>query len=188
MLFAIPHSAALACHPETRSQAAHGIEARVSHAPGGSLAVAFILKGDLTRLRIPSPQPPRRMDRLWQHTCFEVFVSAKGASAYYEFNLAPSGEWAAYGFRGYRDGAPLKDEDSVPTIAIHSAGDRLDLEAVVRLDFLPTMPPRVALRLGLCAVIEEEDGGLSYWALKHPTGKPDFHHRDSFALELEPPV
>jgi hypothetical protein len=35
-------------------------------------------------------------------------------------------------------------------------------------------------------VIETLDGSLSYWALRHPPGKPDFHHSESFALELEP--
>ena len=34
------------------------------------------------------------------------------------------------------------------------------------------------------AVIEETDGTRSFWSLAHPPGKPDFHHRDSFALEL----
>jgi hypothetical protein len=33
-------------------------------------------------------------------------------------------------------------------------------------------------------VIEETNGRLSYWALAHPPGKPDFHHSDCFALEL----
>jgi len=36
----------------------------------------------------------------------------------------------------------------------------------------------------LSAVIEATDGSLSYWALEHPADKPDFHHPDSFALEL----
>jgi hypothetical protein len=39
-------------------------------------------------------------------------------------------------------------------------------------------------------VVLEEDGGalsgaLSYWALRHPPGKPDFHHPAGFALELD---
>ena len=50
---------------------------------------------------------------------------------------------------------------------------------------LPMMPPNGYLRLGLCAVIEEENGALSYWALKHPSGRPDFHHPDGFALKIE---
>jgi hypothetical protein len=40
------------------------------------------------------------------------------------------------------------------------------------------------LRIGLSAVIEGKDGALSYWALRHAPGKPDFHHRRAFALEL----
>ena len=34
-------------------------------------------------------------------------------------------------------------------------------------------------------VIETVDGERSYWALAHPAGQPDFHHRDSFTLALE---
>jgi len=36
----------------------------------------------------------------------------------------------------------------------------------------------------LSAVIEDDDGAFSYWALRHPPGKPDFHHPDAFALML----
>ncbi len=41
-----------------------------------------------------------------------------------------------------------------------------------------------SVRLGLSAVIEQTDGTKSYWALAHPPGKPDFHHRDCFAHQL----
>jgi hypothetical protein len=34
-------------------------------------------------------------------------------------------------------------------------------------------------------VIEDADGSLSYWALAHPPGRPDFHHTEAFALDLE---
>jgi hypothetical protein len=36
----------------------------------------------------------------------------------------------------------------------------------------------------LAAVIEDENGGLSYWALRHPPGKPDFHHPNAFAMTI----
>jgi hypothetical protein len=39
--------------------------------------------------------------------------------------------------------------------------------------------------LGLSAVIEDESGALSYWALRHVPGKPDFHHPQAFAMELD---
>ncbi len=40
------------------------------------------------------------------------------------------------------------------------------------------------LKLALSAVVEDDSGTLSYWALKHAPGKPDFHHSDGFVLEL----
>ena len=43
----------------------------------------------------------------------------------------------------------------------------------------------MGLRLGLAAVIEDKARVLSYWALKHPAEKPDFHHADSFVVELD---
>ncbi|MBU2034068.1 MAG: hypothetical protein KKH37_09945 [Alphaproteobacteria bacterium] len=35
------------------------------------------------------------------------------------------------------------------------------------------------------AVLEEAAGEKSYWAVSHPTSKPDFHHADGLALALK---
>jgi len=35
-------------------------------------------------------------------------------------------------------------------------------------------------------VIEENDGRLAYWALRHASDNPDFHHPEGFTLELRP--
>ena len=78
-----PCRAALTCHPETRSPAVEEIEARVNWTRDNALAFTYVLKGDLMRLRIPLPQPSRRTDRLWQHTCFEAFVALKSNPKYY---------------------------------------------------------------------------------------------------------
>ena len=43
-----------------------------------------------------------RTDELWRTTCFEAFVRTDGG--YVEYNLSPSGAWAAYRFDGYREG------------------------------------------------------------------------------------
>ena len=177
----------LACHPDTDAYAIEGIEADVSWIRTQTLAFTYILKGDFTRLRIPPPQAARRADRLWEHTCFEAFVSVTGGPEYSEFNFAPSGEWAVYGFRHYRDRTPLEDDMLAPKITVHNVIGGLDLSAIVGLDRLPAIPPRARLRLALSAVVEKKDGLLSYWALKHPAGRPDFHHPDAFVLELEPP-
>jgi hypothetical protein len=108
---------------------------------------------------------------------------AEEGPGYREFNFSPSSEWAVYAFRGYRDGEELEVE-LCPGIVVRRTGDRLELDAEIRLNWLP---PGRSLRLGLSTVVEDADGVLSYWALRHPPGKPDFHHTDAFALQLEQP-
>ena len=187
MTCSLAYTAVLACHPETYSHAAHGIEAAVNWTEGDVLAVTYTLHGETKRLAIPPFRAPRRAGYLWQHMCFEAFVSVKGKPEYCEFNFSPSGEWAAYRFRRYRDGGPLEVGDLASEITARRADDRLDLDVTIRLHRLPVMLPNGRLRLGLCAVIEGENGALSYWALKHPPGKPDFHHPDGFVLEIDRP-
>jgi hypothetical protein len=182
----ILHTAVLTCHPGMYSKAVHGLEARVRRTESEEIALTYILKGEIARLKIPTPRLPRIADRLWEHTCFEVFVCMKDKPQYCEFNFAPSGEWAAYAFHRYRDGGSLDNEELAPTITVRKAKDSLEVEAIIRLDRLPMIQAQAWLRLALSAVVEEENGVLSYWALKHPPGKPDFHSPDSFALELAP--
>ena len=105
---------------------------------------------------------------------------AEDGPGYHEFNFSPSGEWAVYAFHGYRDGGELEIE-LAPGIVVRRTMNRLELDAEICHDYLPPGRP---LRLGLSAVVEEADGELSYWALRHPPGKPDFHHTDAFALQL----
>ena len=169
-------SAALKRHPASSCAALRGIEASVTRAADGSLQLAYRLEGDLDRLRIPPARAPRIAERLWQHTCCELFIASAAGGAYHEFNFSPSGEWAAYRFERYREGVPFAAAD--PKISVQRTAEILKLEARI------FHPPSGNLRLGLSAVIEETDGTLSYWALRHAPGKPDFHHRDAFALEL----
>jgi hypothetical protein len=185
MTYFLECTAPLTCHPETYSQDVHGIEARVNWTEGEVLAVTYTLYGDIKRLLIPPSGAPCRADYLWQHTCFEAFVSVKAKPEYCEFNFSPSREWAAYHFHRYRDGAPLDDRALAPKITARRTDTRLDLDATIHLHRLPLMRQKCCLRLGLCAVIEGENGALSYWALKHPPGRPDFHHPDGFVLKIE---
>jgi hypothetical protein len=174
-------------HPAIHTQAVRGVEVQVGWRRGGVLALTFALEGDLALLRIPAPRLSRRTDNLWRHTCFEAFLRRKGEPAYCEFNFAPSGEWAAYAFRRYRDGASLVQAWD-PCITVRKTKERLELDALIRLDCLPLIQPRTRMQLALSAVVEDDQGALSYWALIHPPGKPDFHHPDAFALELEWPA
>jgi len=170
----------LACHPQTPCQAIRGVDAVIGAAPGDILTLAFVLECDLSSLRIPELRPSRRAGGLWAHTCFEVFVMAEDGPGYREFNFSPSGEWAVYAFRSYRVGGEL-DVELAPGIVVRRTMNRLELDAEICQDILPPGRP---LRLGLSAVMEDADGELSYWALRHPPGKPDFHHTDAFAFQL----
>ena len=171
-------SAALERHPDAACDALRGIEASVSRAAGGGLQVAFVLDGNIDRVRIPSPRPTRVAEGLWRHTCCEIFIARPRAPGYREFNLSPSGEWAAYDFTRYREGRLLDDPSLSPGIVVRTGRMALQLSASIAVSHAQ------ALVIGLAAVIEEKSGALSYWALRHAPGKPDFHHPDAFALTL----
>jgi hypothetical protein len=179
-----PVSRKLVCHPRTPSPSTDTIDVRVESTTNGILALTFVLKADLDSLRIPAEQqgerPCRRVDELWRHTCFEAFLMAGDGPGYREYNFSPSGEWAAYAFRDYRR-TMVADDASAPVIRVHRSAQQLALEAEVPFELPPLYG---SLRLGLSAVVEAVDGGLSYWALRHTPGKPDFHHIDAFALQL----
>jgi hypothetical protein len=166
---------ALQRHPESRGDAVRSIQVEVRREQAG-IRVLYRVEGRLDRLRVPQPRAPRFADGLWRHTCCEIFVARHGSPAYHEFNFSPSGEWAAYAFSGYREGM-LRDENVKPTIRLQTSAGALELEAAI-----PCAAGKIAV--GLSAVMEEQGGTNSYWALRHPPGKPDFHHRDAFALEL----
>ncbi len=175
---------ALRPHPSTPCALVRSIAVHVER-QAAVLTVSFRLDADLDRLRIRAPAAPRRGDRLWEHTCFEVFIAADDAPPYHELNFAPSGEWAAYAFGGYRRRAGGVDESLAPEIASSIEDSVLQLAANLALDRLSAVLAQAPLRVGLSAVVESAGGGLSYWALHHPAGAPDFHHPEAFVLRLE---
>jgi hypothetical protein len=151
----------------------------------GRLVLLYRLEGELEALRLPEVRPPSRTDGLWRHTCFEAFITHAGVGEYWEYNFSPSGAWAAYHFNAYREGmAPLM-KGAPPMLRLHTGEDHVDLEVTVDLSWLVRSSAGVGLKLGLSAVIEDRAQALSYWALKHPSEKPDFHHADGFVIELD---
>jgi hypothetical protein len=170
----------LVCHPASPAPGAVGVSARFTE--DGTLALHYRIDADLRRLRIPAAAATARVEGLWRHTCCEVFVQGEDAPAYREFNFSPSTAWQAYAFSDYRQGGPLATAQA-PSI---EPGDENGLSLSVLLP-AANLPPGRCLRLALTAVVEAADGGLSYWALRHAPGRPDFHHPAGFILELERP-
>ena len=141
---------------------------------GGLLWLRFIVDDNPDFIVWPGAAPIGRVDQLWKQTCFEAFVTTD--DGYREFNLSPSGQWASYRFDGYRQG--MRPADEVCVVEGLDAGrDYVALEGRIEL-------PAEARKLALSAVIETVDGAKTYWALAHPSDKPDFHHPVSFVLDL----
>jgi hypothetical protein len=165
--------------------AIHGIEVTLQLSADGVALFRFVLRADLSELRIPQPRAARRADDLWRHTCFETFIRAAGAMGYHEINFSPSLEWALYRFNSYREGMVAVDVGTPPEIVVRRFADRLELEATVHVDALAGLDKASRFQVGLSAVVEADDGTLSYWALTHPAQKPDFHRAEGFLVELD---
>lgn len=171
---------ALTVHPDTPTRAVRQVQVALKRPNPNTLQLTYLLTCDHDSIVTPREVAPARADGLWQRTCFEAFIRPRGGEGYFEFNFSPSREWAAYRFSGYREGMANLDLPKAPVIetaAMNFHGYTLTAE--VRHNLLPG-PWKVALT----AVIEDAYGAKSYWALAHPKGKPDFHHADGFALEL----
>jgi hypothetical protein len=127
-----------------------------------------------------------RIDGLWRGTCFELFVKPGEGSAYHEFNFSPAAAWNAYSFSDWRQGMEPLEVDAPFLVDCrlddpeHLFPGRYQLDVVLSR----ASTPATGGKISLASVIEEEDGTLSYWALTHPPGEPDFHHPDCFAFGL----
>jgi hypothetical protein len=207
---------ALVPHPDAPARDVPNVGFSYVWRSAGEWGFDFVVGAPPGALRLPAAAEPGRADGLWRRTCFELFLLDPASEAYLEFNFSPSGQWAAYRFDGYRTGmrelavAQPRILTSDPAQfalaqAVQLRGLGLDDESIRTL--IEADPPRpeaplqfglsahledprlqhdTAWLAGLCAVIEEADGTISYWALAHPPGAPDFHHPDCFVLELPP--
>ena len=162
----------LSCHPSARCDAVAEVTADVE-LDGDVLVVAFGIVG--ARLRIPGA--PLDPERLWAHTCGELFVMPDGGEAYVEHNFSPTGQVACFEFSAYRERVPSSH-------AVGSVATTRDDRTLVLAARAPLAPGLAAARIALTAVVEDEHGALSYWALRHPLDRPDFHHPGGFALSL----
>lgn len=189
----------LAPHAATPCEAVRSIAVEVQRRADGAIELLYTIDGDPDRVRLPEPAPPHRANGLWRHTCCEAFIAVEsGASTldradrsrreaplagpYVELNLSPSGEWAAYTFDAYRSGMRPLEGMAAPVITVERdvSGGRWSLRAAVHAGSLAG----AGARLALAVVIEDSEGELAYWALRHPPGRPDFHHPGGFAATL----
>jgi hypothetical protein len=147
------------------------------------LTISYELHGQLAALMIPRPaERPARRDGLWEDTCLEFFLAARGSASYWEFNLSPSGHWQVYRFAGYRQGR--QEEAAFHSLPFRVQQDRDTFRLALEVEVAKIIPPDQALELAVAAVIQIRNGEATYWALAHRGLKPDFHRRDSFIIQL----
>lgn len=172
----------LAAHPAHPPKLVRGIEVRVIGFDQSWLRVRWRVEG-AQALVVPSFSGRGRADELWRTTCFELFLRPADGDAYIELNLSPSERWAAYDFGAYREGMENRPASREPDCTIRIGSSFAIFDAAIPRDLLPALPAQA----NFAAVIEEEGGVLSYWALAHPEAKPDFHDPACFAVELAAP-
>ena len=105
---------ALRVHPDTVCAAVTQIEVDVARPRAGSLILTYAVTGKIGELAMPPIADPVRTDELWQHTCFEAFLRGSVGAGYFEFNFAPSTQWAAYRFQQLPDREMRCDRDQYP--------------------------------------------------------------------------
>ena len=167
----------LVCHPQTPAMKVGAVKVGWSVAGDGLLHLRWQVDG-VGALVAPGKATPGRADGLWQATCFELFLKGAG-SAYREFNFSPSGQWAAYHFSHYRKGMAEQPMPVAPVIMPAAEGESFACTVSLPADVLAG-----AAHAGLSAVIEEQGGRKSYWALAHQPGDPDFHAAACFTIAI----
>jgi hypothetical protein len=179
-----PVLAELLLHPSCACGAIRRFGASIEFGPTPEeLRISFRIDGAIGRLRLPEGGSALRTDGLWQHSCFEAFVRSDAGNSYHEFNFAPSGDWAAYRFASRREGQESPAMPA-PRTEFRRTSDAFELNAAIALAGIPDLAQAQVLQAGLAAVIEDQDGGLSYWALAHRAAQPDFHDPGTIALRV----
>jgi hypothetical protein len=149
----------------------------------GLLEVHYALQGDLTQVLFPDAvDMPGRKFALWEATCLEFFVAIIGHADYWEFNLAPNGNWQVFHLNDYHEG--LKDEAAINYLPFVVKQDDQGLQLDLSIDLTCLFPPDTKLEMAITAVIQAATGEYSYWSLQHGGEEADFHRRSDFAIKL----
>ena len=169
----------LAAHPDHPPASVTQVEARIIARDDNWLRVRWRIEGS-QRLVVPPFAGKGRADELWQTTCFELFLKPADGSAYVEINLSPSERWNAYDFVAYRWDMEERPFPREPECTMRLGSSFAIFDVAIPGAGLPD----AECAMGLAAVIEEQGGVKSYWALAHPDAKPDFHAPACFAATL----
>ncbi|PSB03797.1 DOMON-like domain-containing protein [Merismopedia glauca] len=144
-------------------------------------SICYQVSGNIAQIYVPAPKTViSRQRELWETTCLEFFLGIKNSPRYWEFNLSPSGDWNIYRFTDYRQG--MEEEKAIASLPFQVNQESHLFQLDLELDLAPMMELDTELDLGITAVIQSQQGEISYWGLTHCGTQPDFHLRDSFVV------
>ena len=148
-----------------------------------TITIHYEVSGDLSKVLWPTfIAHYQRKDGLWKHTCFELFILPANNSEYYEYNFSPSGNWNAYIFDDYRKGQQDLPLDKIEIELEREGEDKIILNSSIPL--IDAVQP-ATFKVGISAVIEDQQHQHHYYALSHIGERPDFHIHESFTLALD---
>jgi hypothetical protein len=177
-------NATLVAHPDTPCPPVREVRVTLRRESPGELTARYAIAGDIAALTIPATAAAERREGLWKRTCCELFARTTGSSSYFEFNFSPSSEWAAFAFSAYRHDMANADLARDPRIVTSVNDTELNLEASLTLPAALAAAGVGELMVACTMVIETRATAVSYWALAHAAGPPDFHHAAGFRLQL----
>lgn len=172
----------LVFHPAHPPKQLRTMEAKIIGQDQTWLRVRWRLTG-AGQIVVPAFAGKGRADGLWRTTCFEMFIGQPGIPAYVEVNLSPSERWNVYDFTSRREGMAERPMPREPECTMRKGSDIAIFDAAIPAAGLPTVP----WQCGFTAVMEEEGGIKSYWALSHGDSAPDFHDPACFTFEVAAP-
>lgn len=146
----------------------------------------FTVTGAIQNILVPPPSKnPSRIDGLYKTTCFEVFA-ANEAGEYLEWNFSPSGNWCVFSFHSYRNRSKDRvGQESFSNLQFKATNTQMTLSVELKIDPIKeALQSKGPLKIGCTAVIEFLDNKIDYYALRHPSDKPDFHDIKGFLIEL----
>lgn len=144
------------------------------------LTLHYVLIDDRSEIAITPTNHPTRKHDLWQATCFELFLSIPDSTRYWEFNLAPSGDWNVYRFSDYRS----KMQEEIAFTALPFQFEPETKSLYISIDLSAIVQSSQALNIGITAVLKHHNSDITYWALTHSGTEADFHRKDSFIIQL----
>ena len=148
------------------------------------IQINYQILGNVGNVLFPQTSAtPRRKNQLWETTCFELFIAESQNSAYWEYNLSPSKDWAVLRFTDYRENKT--DDFAISNIDIVT---KIDNTRHFQLNSSLPLPDNLIghdLCVGISAVIQDNSDNIYYYALRHCNQQPDFHDRNSFSITLK---